>query len=129
MLSLPPAVRVFVCLQPTDMRRSFDGLAMLTEQVIRQNPFSGHLFVFCNRRRDRVKLLYWDRDGYAIWYKRLEKGVFRFPDDDTASVEIESGDLWLLLEGIELATVRRRERWMPPGAHPVERTSLAVGHS
>jgi transposase len=113
MLSLPSAVRVFVCLQPTDIRRSFDGLAILAEQVLRQDPFSGHLFVFTNRRQDRVKLLYWDRDGYAIWYKRLERGVFRFPDKPGASVEMESADLGLLLEGIDLATVRRRERWKP----------------
>ena len=79
MLRLPASVRVYLCLLPVDMRRSFDGLASMAEQVVGQDPLSGHLFVFRGRRGDRVKVLYWDRDGYALWYKRLEKGVFRFP--------------------------------------------------
>ena len=114
MLSLPSAVRVFVCLQPTDMRRSFAGLAMLTEQVIRQDPFSGHLFVFCNRRRDRVKLLYWDRDGWAIWYKRLEAGTFQYPFADTGRKEIAAWELGLLLEGIDLSKGKRQKRYALP---------------
>ena len=82
MLSLPPSVRVFVCTQPVDMRLAFDRLAMLAEQVLQENPYSGHLFVYVNRRVDRVKILYWDRSGLAFWYKRLEKGTFRFPLPD-----------------------------------------------
>lgn len=100
MLSLPPSVRIFLCVQPTDMRRSFDGLAMMTEQVLRQDPFSGHLFVFRNRRGDRIKLLYWDRDGHAIWYKRLEKGVFRFPEHCDDGAEVAASTLTMLLEGL-----------------------------
>lgn len=79
MLSFPAAIKVYLCTVPCDMRRSFDGLSMMAEHVIRCNPFSGHLLAFCNRRTDRLKILYWDRDGWAIWYKRLEAGTFQFP--------------------------------------------------
>ena len=72
MITLPPAVRVFVHLGPTDMRRSLDGLAGMVREIIRADPLSGHLFVFFNRRRDRVKVLFWDRTGLALWYKKLE---------------------------------------------------------
>jgi transposase len=78
-LSLPSALRIFLAASPADMRKGFDGLSLLVREVIAEDPLSGHLFVFRNRRRDRVKVLYWDRDGFALWYKRLEKGTFRFP--------------------------------------------------
>lgn len=116
MLTLPPSVRVFVCLQPTDMRRSFDGLCGLTESVIRQDPLSGHLFVFFNRRKDRVKILFWDRSGLCLFYKHLEKGTFRFDQlhrDGAATAEVEWADLTLILEGIDLAHARRRPRFVP----------------
>ena len=112
MLRLPVSVRVFVCLQPVDMRRSFDGLAAVAEQVVRQDPFSGHLFVFRGRRGDRVKILYWDRDGYALWYKRLESGMFRFPCDAMEAKEISTADLGLILEGIDLRSVKRQKRFL-----------------
>jgi len=73
MLSLPPSVRIFVCREPADMRRSFDGLARLAEEVAQGDPFSGHLFVFRNRRGDRIKILWWGRDGFIIYYKRCER--------------------------------------------------------
>lgn len=111
MLRLPPTVRVFLCLLPVDMRRSFDGLAAMADQVIRQDPLSGHLFVFRGRRGDRVKVLYWDRDGFALWYKRLEKGVFKFPSDDGEAKEITAADLGLILEGIDLRSVKRQKRF------------------
>ena len=78
MLSFPAAIKVYLCTVPCDMRRSFDGLSMMAEHVIGGSPYAGHLLVFSNRRTDRVKILYWDRDGWAIWYKRLEAGTFQF---------------------------------------------------
>jgi transposase len=111
MLNLPVSVRVFVCTQATDMRRSFDGLVHLAEQVIRQDPFPGHLFVFFNRRSDRVKVLYGDRSGPAIWYKRLETGTFVFSREDGSSVEIDVWDLAMILEGIDAKGVRREKRY------------------
>ena len=88
MLSLPPSVKVFLCTQPVDMRFAFDRLAMLAEQVLQEDPYSGHLFGYVNRRADRVKILYWDRSGMVLWYKRLEKGTFRFPCDQGVRTEI-----------------------------------------
>jgi len=79
MLSFPAAIQVFLCTQPCDIRRSFDGLWLMVEHIIRCNPFSGHLFVFCNRRSDRVKILYWARDGWAIWYKKAGGGHVSVP--------------------------------------------------
>lgn len=111
MLSLPPAVQIFVATQATDMRRSFDGLSTLVADVLEANPLSGHLFVFRNRRGDRVKILYWDRSGYCLWYKRLEKGVFRFPMSTGSCLELEAAELALILEGIDLAGATRRKRF------------------
>lgn len=115
MLTLPPAVRIFIATQPTDMRRSFDTLAELTRQVLKQDPLSGHLFVFRGRRKDRVKVLFWDRSGFILWYKRLEKGTFRFPESTAGSVEIEAAELALILEGIDLSNATRRARFVPRG--------------
>ena len=111
MLTLPPSVRMFVCTQPTDMRRGFDGLSMMVEQVLKRDPFSGHLFLFRNRRRDRIKVLYWDRDGYALWYKRLEKGVVLFPDGLADGAELRASDLAMLLDGIDPTKVKRLCRY------------------
>jgi len=110
---LPPAVHIFVATQPADLRRSFDGLAALARERIGQDPLSGHLFVFGNRAGDRVKILFWDRSGYCLWYKRLEKGVFRFPAVGADSVVMEAAELMLLLEGIDLAGAKRRARFVP----------------
>ena len=114
MLSLPSSVRVFLCLLPADMRWSFDSLAMQAEHLVKQDPLSGHLFVFRNRRGDRMKVLYWDRDGYALWYKRLEQGVFRFPAGAADSLEVSAADLAMVLEGIDIAGVKRRKRFRRP---------------
>jgi len=116
MLTLPPSVRIFLCLSPADMRRSLDGLAALTREILREDPLSGHLFVYFNRRRDRAKILFWDRSGLCLYYKRLEKGTFRlsaFEDPQSSRAEIESAELALILEGIELADAKRRARFIP----------------
>ena len=96
------------------MRRSFDGLAAMAEHVMRQDPLSGHLFVFRGRRGDRVKMLYWDRDGYALWYKRLEAGAVKFPPGHCASVEVSAAELACILEGLDFAGARRGKRYVRP---------------
>lgn len=115
MLSLSPQVRVFLCTQPTDMRKSFDGLCGLVETMFAADVLSGHLFVFVNRRRDRVKILGWDRDGLMIWYKRLEQGTFQVPTDSAGQVELDAAELSMLLSGIDLTTARRRKRYQRAG--------------
>jgi len=123
MLNVASHTRIFLAVEPTDLRKGFDGLFALAENAIREDPFSGHLFVFRNRRRDRLKILYWDRDGLAIWYKRLEQGGFQFPTDLTAyqdnrpaRCEIRPEELAMLLSGIELAGAQRRKRYHRQGA-------------
>jgi transposase len=121
MLSLSLPGRVFVCTLPTDMRKSFDSLAGLVEEELGQDPLAGDLFVFRSRCGDRLKLLYWDNDGLAIWYKRLEEGTFAFPTPDHQRVLVGShgllirpAELAMLLDGIELAEVKRRKRYQRP---------------
>ena len=114
MLSWPPAVRVFVHTQPTDMRRSFDRLAQMAQEVLHQDPFSGHLFVFVNRTGDRMKILFWDRSGYALFYKRLEEGVFHLPAQEGVGVEIDVPRLTLILEGLDLAGAQQQKRFAWP---------------
>ncbi len=111
MLSLPPQVRVFLCTQPTDMRKSFDGLHGLVQEVLRQDPLSGDLFVFLNRRRDRVKVLLWEGDGLALFYKRLESGTFALPEAAEDSVTLSSAQLAMLLGGLDWAKTRPRKRY------------------
>jgi transposase len=115
-LSLALPGRVFVCVTATDMRKSFDGLSAVVRDHLNQDPLAGDLFVFRNRRGDRLKLLYWDEDGLAVWAKRLEVGTFQFPastSDDTA-VEVKATELALILGGIELNSVERRKRYRRP---------------
>ena len=117
MLTLPPAVRIYVAVEPVDIRRSFDGLSAAVREVLRQDPLSGHLFVFRNRRGDRLKILFWDRSGYGLFYKRLERGTFQLPVESTSThVEMEAAELALMLEGIDLRGARRRPRWDPRAA-------------
>jgi transposase len=115
MLSLPLPVRIFLCTQPADMRRSFDGLAQMVREFLGADPLSGHLFVFRSKRGDRVKLLYWDSDGLAIWYKRLEEGTFPFPTATAGhGLEIRAADLAMVLDGVDLESVKRRKRYRRP---------------
>lgn len=111
MLSLPPAVRIFAATAPTNMHLSFDRLAALARDVLAQDPLSGHLFAFFNRSADRVKILYWDRSGFCLWYKRLEQGVFHFPRAATTPLEVDAAELTLLLDGIDLTAAIRRPRF------------------
>ena len=120
MIGLAHGVKVYLCTTATDMRRGFDGLSGMAQSLLQQDPLSGHLFVFRNRNRDKLKILYWDQDGLAIWYKRLERGTFQFPTDNKSKedvqtgVEISSSELSLLLGGIDLRTARKRKRYELP---------------
>jgi transposase len=118
MMSLPLPVRIFLCTQPADMRKSFDGLAQMVREFLQTDPLSGHLFVFRSKRGDRLKLLYWLGDGLAIWYRRLEEGTFRFPTPAAPGhgIEISAADLTMLLDGVELESVQRRKRYQRPAA-------------
>jgi transposase len=124
MFNLSPSVRIFVCTKPVDMRRSFDGLFGLVQSMIHQDPFSGALFLFRSRRGDFIKVLWWDLDGFAIFAKRLEVGVFRFPDvrfvdGQYEPIEIERSDLLMLLEGIDSESAKRSKRYRHKGRDQV----------
>jgi transposase len=118
MLSFPPAVRIWLCVAPTDLRKSFDTLAELVRQRLQADPLSGHVFVFRNRKSDRVKLLYWDEDGYVIVYKRLEAGSFHFPaaTAEQSSVSMRAADLAMLLDGVDWQNVHRSRRYRRPAS-------------
>lgn len=107
MLNLPPSVKVFIASGATDMRKSIDALSFMVQDNLQEDPLSGHLYVFCNRRGDKVKILYWDRNGFCLWYKRLERGVFRFPKVQEKVFTISPNELNLLLEGIDLTDKNR----------------------
>jgi len=117
MLSLVNQVRIFLARNPCDMRKSFHGLIGLTESVLGKDPLSGDLFVFINRRRDRIKLLYWGGTGFCIWYQQLEQGSYQLPDAANAGpegIELTASQLSLILDGIDLASVRQRPRYRRP---------------
>jgi len=119
MISLPSAVRAFFCTRSVDMRKSFDGLSGLVEECFRQDLLDGHLFLFVNRRRDRIKALYFDHDGLAIWYKRLEAGSFQVPHaGDRDGIELDPAQLAMILSGVDLETARRRKRFRAAGPAP-----------
>lgn len=113
MISVAAGTKIFIALGATDMRKGFDGLCGVVTGVLEKDPLSGHLFLFVNRRRDKMKILYWDGDGLAIWYRRLEQGTFQMPGprEDATSIEIRSDELTMLLRGIDYSSVKRRKRF------------------
>lgn len=115
MLSLPKSVRIYVASTAFDMRMGHDGLFAVVREQWKKDPFTGHLFVFFGRAHNRVKILFWDRGGFVIFYKRLERGCFKWPrpKDDVAHVEIDGTDLAMLLDGIDLSRVKRPPAWQP----------------
>jgi transposase len=114
MILLPASVRVYLCLSPCDMRKSFDSLHALARDHLELDAYAGHLVVFASRRRDRVKVMYWDRDGFAIWAKRLEEGTYAIPVGESADErrrEITAQELGAILSGIDLQQAVRRKRY------------------
>lgn len=113
MLSFPASVRIYVAPGATDMRKSFDGLCGVVQDVLSLDPCSGHVFVFCNRRRTLLKMLVWDRGGFFLFAKRLEQGTYAWPEheDDDAALRITMRDLMCIIEGIDLRHVRSRKRY------------------
>lgn len=116
MLSLAPTACIWLCTTPTDFRKGFDGLCGLITTWLARDPLSGELFVFHNRSGDRVKILTFEGDGLAIWYKRLEAGTFRFPNstDGSRRLAVRAADLLMILDGVELSSVHRRHRYQRP---------------
>ena len=116
MLTLPSTVRIYIAAEPVDLRRGFDGLAAATRQIICKDPLCGHLFAFINRRANRLKILLWEPSGFLLVYKRLERGRFylpRPPRPGTRHVEMESTELALMIDGIDLRGAHRRKGWSP----------------
>jgi transposase len=113
LLTLPPSVRIYAAVGATDMRKGFDGLSALAAQIIGADATCGHLFLFCNRRRTQIRVLFWDGTGFCIYAKRLARGTFELPavSERTTSIEIDIETLHLILAGIELQTARRRKRF------------------
>jgi len=116
MITIPSSVRIYLATTPTDMRNGHDGLAALVQRQMGQDVYSGHLFVFVSRHGDRIKILTWDRGGFVMWYKRLERGRFRVPKMSPSQnvLMLESSDLSMLIGGIDYSRVRKPPRWTPP---------------
>ncbi len=130
MLSLPPSVRLLVATQPVDGRKGIDSLMVIVRDVFGQDPHTGHLFVFFSKRCDRVRIVYWDRSGFAMWMKRLERGRFRpsfSADGRLGANSIEAAELALIIEGLDLRGARRRPRWEPRSTRPTTALSRASG--
>jgi transposase len=115
MLNVPAPVRVFLYTASTDMRKSFSGLHGIILESLKQDPLSGDWFVFINRRRDRIKIMLWERDGFVIFYKQLQSGTFAVPAHDGESLALTSQQLALILAGVDLKQTRPRKRWRRAG--------------
>ena len=115
MITIPRSVRILIGTTPIDMRKSIDGLMAIVEHELREDAYSGHLFVFVSRRCDRVKILAWDKGGFVLFYKRLERGQFKLPHltPHSMAVEIDATQLAMLLDGIDFGRVRRPRPWEP----------------
>jgi transposase len=115
MLRLPPSVRIYFASELVDMRKGIDGLRAHVEGELKKDPYGGHLFVFVGKSKDKVKILFWDRNGFVLYMKRLERGRFQLPviNERTKHVSMEAGQLAMLLDGIDL-NARRLARWNPP---------------
>jgi transposase len=115
MIGLPSCVRIFLSSEPVDMRKGFDGLSRIV-MTFSGELYSGHLFVFISKRRDRVKVLTWDNGGFVLWYKRLERGRFKLPkvENQQRTMPLDSGQLSMLLDGIDFSRVKRPKGWQPP---------------
>ena len=126
MLGLPPSVRIYFAAELVDMRKGIDGLRALVEGALKKDPYCGHLFVFVGKSKDKVKILFWDRNGFVLYLKRLERGRFQLPavDERTKHVSMESAQLAMLLDGIDL-NARRLARWNPEGEKKID-TDLRV---
>lgn len=111
---IPRPVRVHLAVEPVDFRNAIDGLAGLVQSRLGENPLCGHVFVFHNRARTALKLLFWDHGGFVLVHKRLERGRFRIPSGDGVSVRMTPAELAALLEGIDVRGARRLPRWNPP---------------
>jgi transposase len=118
MLTLSPAVKLWYCPQPTSMCLGFDGLFARVQTLLKADPLSGHLFLFTNRSRDRIKVLYWGGHGLCLWSQRLEKGRYHFPEPtaDGGGIELTASQFQMILDGIDLSHVRRFRRFSPPPA-------------
>jgi transposase len=116
MLTLPPSVRIYLAADPVDLRRGHDGLFAIVRNQWQLDPFAGHLYAFVGRRGNRIKILFWDRGGFVVYYKRLERGQFRLPHvaPGATSITLDATQLGMLLDGIDVEHVRRAKHWSPP---------------
>lgn len=128
-MTLPPSVRIFAAVEPVDARKSFDGLAAVVRDSLGGDPMTGHMFFFLNRRGDMAQILFWDRTGFVVMRKRLEAGTFRLVrngDGNKSSMEIDAVELGLMLEGIDLGTVKRRKRFKMEPQSTIEEKSATT---